>query len=608
MKSRFLPAALLLGSPFVLAAESAAVVDAGAVVVTATRTARPAETELLPVTVIDRAEIERSQAVSVQDLLRFQPGIAIANAGGQGKVTSLFLRGANADHVLVLLDGVKLGSASTGTAALQDLPLEMIERIEIVRGARSSLYGSEALGGVIQIFTRKGGRDARPALSLGAGSHGTWQGAASLAGNFGAAGWYSLGAATFETAGLNACKGSRSAGCFVAEPDRDGYRNQSGRLRFGWRFDNGAEAEVNWLRAESRNKYDGSSVNAAQSVQQALGASLGVAPLAGWRATLRLGQSRDAADNFKDALFKSRFNTRRDTVNWQNEIALAPGQQLVAGVDWQRDRLESTTRYAVGSRDNAGVFAQYLAEAGGHDWQLSARRDDSEQFGAKTTGALAWGHALTRDLRLTASHGTAFKAPTFNQLYYPGFGNPQLRPEEARSLGLGLAGTLPAGRWSVNAFETRIDRLIGFDSRFTPVNIDAARLRGGEATASWRGRDWELRGTLSLLDPENLGAGANHGKTLPRRARQSFLLSADREAGAWRWGADLRGEGHRYDDLANTVRLGGYATVDLRAEYRIDPVWRLQARIENLLDRGYETAYLYNQPGRGLYLTLRYQP
>ncbi len=611
MLSRLTPAALLLlGTPFAFASEENGY-DLGTIVVTATRTARTADETLVPVTVITRKEIERSQAQSVADLLSGQPGISVANNGGQGKATSVFLRGANADHVLVLVDGMKIGSATTGTASFQDIPMELIERIEIVRGPRSSLYGSEAIGGVIQIFTRKGDGSPKPSFSIGAGSHGTWQGSAALSGGVGSGGWYSLGLSAVDTDGFNACKGKpapNGAGCFTSEPDKDGYRNQSGRLRAGWRFGNGTKAEVNWLRARGNNQYDGSFVNESESIQQVLGASLSFVPSAIWHTSLRVSQSQDDSDNFKNGVFKSRFNTRRDLFSWQNDIELAKGHQLVAGVDWQEDRITSSTAYAVTSRDNTGVFAQYLAEIGGHDVQLSARHDDNQQFGAKTTGGAAWGYNLNRDLRLTASYGTAFKAPTFNQLYFPGFGNASLRPEQSRSLDFGLAGKTGAGRWSLNAFETRVTDLIGFDASFNPVNIDTARIRGIEAVAATRVLDWDLRGNLTLLDPENQAAGANHGKVLPRRARQSLSLSADRDFGNWSAGATLRGAGRRYDNLANTLELDGYATLDLRGEYRLNKDWRLQARVENLFDKDYETAYLYNQPGRGAYLTLRYQP
>lgn len=607
MKKRYLTAAALL----LLASPSAFATDIDPVIVTATRTAQTADETLSSVTVITRKEIERQQAQSVQDLLRGIPGVDIANNGGPGKATSVFLRGTESDHVLVLIDGVKVGSATLGTAAFQDIPVEQIERIEIVRGPRSSLYGSEAIGGVIQIFTRKGGGALKPFFSIGGGSYQTYNTSAGLSGG-GERGWFSVNASSIDTEGFNACDGKPSpggAGCFTTEPDKDGYRNVSGSLRAGYRFDNGLEMDVHALRASGDTEFDGGFVNESESVQQVVGGTLHFSPLDIWQITLAAGQSRDESDNFKDGVFQSRFDTERDTITFQNDFAIALDHLLTVGADYQDDRVDGTTAYAVSSRDNTGLFTQYQGMFGDHDLQLSLRRDDNEQFGNRNTGGAAWGYALSEGLRLAASYGTAFKAPTFNELYFPGFGNPNLRPEESDSIELGLSGKATWGHWSLNAYETRIDDLIAFDaSTFAPANIDQARIRGLEAVLGTRLGNWDLNTNLTLLDPENRAKGANDGNVLPRRARQSLRLDADRDFGRYRLGATLLAAGKRYDDLANTRELGGYTTIDLRAEYALAKDWRVQARVENLPDKDYETAAFFNQPGRSLYLTLRYQP
>ncbi len=605
MKKLHLPAAawLLLGVQSVFA------VELDPVVVTASRTAETADETLAPVTVITRRDIERRQAQSVQDLLRGVPGLDVVNNGGPGKSTSVFLRGTESDHVLVLIDGVKVGSATLGTTPFEDIPVAQIERIEIVRGPRSSLYGSEAIGGVIQIFTRKGGGALRPWFSIGGGSHRTYRASAGLSGG-GERGWFSLGASGIDTQGFNACDGNLAAGCFTVEPDRDGYRNRSVSLRAGYRFDEGLAVDLHALRASGKNEFDGGFVNESESLQQVIGGTLRYAPRDAWDLTLTAGRSWSKSDNFKDGVFQTRFDTVRDTLSLQNDIALAEEHLLTLGVDYRKDRVDSTTAYAVTSRRDTGLFAQYQGWFGAHDLQLSLRRDDDQQFGRHTTGSLAWGHALGDDLRLTAAYGTAFKAPTFNELYYPfGFGNPNLRPERSRSLEIGLRGRPDWGRWSLNAYETRIHDLIAYDaSIFSSNNIDRARIRGLEATLGTRLGGWDLNASLTLLDPRNEGGGANDGNVLPRRARQSLRLDADRDFGRYRLGATLVAAGRRYDDLANTRELDAYATLDLRAEYALAKDWRLQGRIENLFDTDYQTAAFYNQPGRGLYLTLRYQP
>jgi len=612
-KPRFKPAAyVLLGSfPFSIGQLAAAPLDLEQQVVTATRTAQTAQQSLAAVTVLDRERIERSQAASLPELLKQVPGVSLANNGGPGKSTSLFMRGTESDHVLVMIDGIKIGSVSGGGAALQDLPLELIERIEVVRGPRSSLYGSEAIGGVIQIFTRKGqGQGVKPFFSAGYGTHDTYTGSAGVSGGDGR-GWYSLGVSGSDTDGINV----KSADTSGYERDADGYRNLSATLSAGYRFDNGLELDANLLQAKSHNDYD--SVNRARTSgfganadgeSRVFGTRARFSPLEPWRVTLQAGRSEDKSDAYQDGRFSSRFDSRRDSLAWQNDIDIAAGHMLTVGADYQRDEINGTTAYAEDSRDNFGRFVQYLGEAGRHDWQLSLRRDDNEQFGLHDTGNIGYGYALTDWLRATVSYGTAFKAPTFNELYFPDYGNPALDAETSRSLEAGLAGQHGWGHWAVNAYRTVVDDLIAYDASISaPANVQEARIRGVELVLGSQLLGWDWNANYSLLEPENRSAGANRGNELARRAKQLFNLDVDRRFGAFSVGASLHAEGQRYDDLANARELSGYATLDLRGEYRITPEWRLQARVANLLDADYETAEGYNQPGQAAYLTVRYQ-
>ncbi len=595
--------ALLFNNP--AHAEDATEIDP--VVVTATRTARTVDDSLASVTVIERADIERLQARSVPDLLRGAQGIQVSNSGGAGKVTELSLRGTAADHVLVLIDGVKIGSATTGTTAWQDLPIDQIERIEVVRGPRSSLYGSEAIGGVIQIFTRKGGGALKPSLSLGGGSYRSANASANLSGG-GGQGWWSLGLGYEDTQGFNACNGTPlGAGCFTFEPDADGYRNLSGSARGGYRFGDRGEVDLFWLGAKAHSLFDGNFVNDTKTNQQVVGAKGRMRPLDPLDLSLSLGQSRDASDNRLNGGSVTRFDTIRDTASLQSDLTLGAGKILTLGVDWQNDRIESTEDYAEDSRDNVGVFGQAQTRLGGHDLSASLRQDDNQQFGTHATGSAAWGYTVA-GVRLLATYGTAFKAPTFNDLYYPLYGNPDLVPEQSRSAELGVAGSLRGLRWSINAYDTQVDDLIVFGPSFIPENIDQARILGLEMALAGRIAEWDLNANLTLLEPVNETDGPNDGNLLPRRAEQSARLDLDRRMGPWGVGFSLIGVGRRYDDAANSRRLDPYATVDLRADYAFSEAWRLQGRIENLFDANYETAAYYNQPGTGIYLTLRYEP
>lgn len=603
-QQKLLAAILCAATPLVYAATD----TLDEIVVTATRTAQSADAALASVSVITRQDIARLQAQSLPEVLRGVAGLTISNNGGEGKATSVFLRGTNADHVLVMVDGVKIGSATTGTTSFHDIPVAQIERIEIVRGPRTSLYGSEAIGGVIQIFTRKGGGALTPSFSVTAGSYGTVNSALGLSGG-GEQGWFNAKLNQHSTTGFNACRGSLVAGCFTNEPDNDGYRNLSLGLNGGYRFDNGMVADAQVLRANSNNKFDGSSVNEAEGVQQVLGGSLKFAPMQAWNMTLRAGSSQDDSNNFKNSLFKTRFNTQRDSLSWQNDFAVNANQLLTAGLDYQNDRVDSTTAYTRTTRDNRALFGQYQGNFGMHSLQASMRHDDNQQFGEHSTGGLGYGYAVNDAMRLTASYGTAFKAPTFNQLYYPGFGSATLRPELSRSVEVGVAGHGTFGKWSLNAYQTDITDLIGFDAFFLPVNINAARLKGLEGQLKMQLADCDINSTLTLQDPRQT-SGTNQGKLLNRRATEAMRIEVAHDFGVYRLATSLYAEGRRFDDLANTStkRLGGYGLLDVRAEYRVAPDWLVQGRIDNFLDKQYETAQFFNQARRALYFTLNYQP
>ena len=591
------------------------------VVVTGTRTEVPLADSLVPAQVIDRAEIERSQARSLVDLLKGRAGIGFSNQGGLGKLTTINLRGTESDHVLVLVDGIRIGSATAGLAMFQDLPVDQIERIEIIRGPRSSLYGSEAIGGVIQIFTRNAGPGLERHFRIGGGSHNLREASAGF-GYRGERGWVSANAAWQDTDGFNACRGSGALfqGCFTDEPDDDGYRNVSLNLRAGVRVGDTLVLEGHALNADAFNEFDGTIFggNEADNLQQVLGGRLEWTPSSRARVTAQVGRASDKSDNrFADAAsgtrsFVSTFDTRRDTASLQGDFGFGKAHLLSAGADWQRDEVTSTTTFIDGDgrpvedRDNTGVFVEYQGRFGAHRLQASVRSDDNEQFGHHATSSLGWGMAFDHGLRLSASAGTGFKAPTFNDLYFPFSGNPELEPERSKSLNLGLAQQAEAWRWGLDVYETRIDELIGLDSNWMPQNIERARIRGAELTGAMTLAGWELAAQLSHTDPRNRTEGGNHGNLLPRRARSTGRIDVDRAFGDLRLGLTASGASHRYDNAANSVRLGGYGTLDLRLAWAFSPRWTLEARAGNVFDRRYETIAWYNQPGREYGLSLRY--
>lgn len=623
MKYTLLSLAIALGLPALAAARPGdGAIDLDQVSVTANRTEVTVQDSLVPVQVISRQEIDRSQATSLTDLLAGRAGIGFSNQGGPGKLTTFNIRGTESDQVLVLVDGIRIGSASAGLAAFQDLPLAQIERIEIVRGPRSSLYGSEAIGGVIQIFTRSGGEGLETYAQAGFGSHDLRNHGAGFSYR-GRRGWLSANAGYQETDGINACRGTAGdadhpfgAGCYADEPDRDGYRNTSIGVRAGLGLSDTLRVEGSLLDADSTNAYDGSAFvgNEAENLQRIAGGTLRWTPSDAFTLTVQAGRAEDQTDNFHadaDAgtrSYVSTFDTRRDTASAQADYRLAEGQVATFGGDWQNDEVASNTPFDVDSRDNAGVFAEYQGRFGAHSLQASVRNDDNQQFGSHATGSLGYGLGFGDGFRFTASAGTGFKAPTFNDLYYPGgFGNPDLKPEKSKSLNLGLAQYGAGWNWTFNAYETRIEDLIGYDTAFNLVNVDKARIRGAELTGLVKLFGVDINAQLSHTDPRNDTRGDNHDHWLARRARDSARLDLDYALGDFRVGLTGNGFGHRYDDAANTARLAGYGTLDLRLEYALARDWTLQAKAANVFDKDYETVQWYNAPGRGYTVSIRWQ-
>ncbi|WP_430391912.1 TonB-dependent vitamin B12 receptor [Dyella sp. 20L07] len=629
MKKTLLAAALMSCTMAAQAAESDQTPSLSSVIVTATRTSITTDEALSSVSVITRADIERLQPASVRDLLVGLPGVAFAQSGGIGAQSSLFLRGTNSTHVLVLIDGVRIGAVGAGTASYEQIPVDQIERIEIVRGPRSSLYGPDAVGGVIQIFTRHGSPDGTlaPSLSVGTGSRSYMDGHAGLSGGDSHA-WFNVGLGGQYTSGINNCRmGAAELGvaCFVDDPRNDAFRNWNGMANGGYRWDNGTELSATWLRSKSFVEYAGSPYGGNQAIneQEVAGARLSFTPLDLWKVTLNAGQSRDDSTTYYQGTYNDLYAgtqtyyprmptgyaySRRNQASWQNDVTLSTNQLLTAGVDYQQEHINSDTGYLQSTREDTGVYAQYMGTFGHNEVQVSARHDHNDKFGNHNTGSVAWGYAFDDGLRLSASYGSAFHAPTFNDLYYPyGSGNPNLKPEKSRSGELGLSQKQDSWNWAVNVYQTKISDLIVLDQNYVPQNLSEARIRGVEGQFGVNVYGWQVQSYLTLMQPKNT-QGTYDGNLLPRRPEQTARVDLDRRFDKFGIGATFFASGKAYDDVANLHRLGGYTTTDLRASYEFLPSWRVEAKLANIFDRNYETAYYFNQPGRTWFLTLRYSP
>ncbi len=586
------------------------------VVVTASRLHEPIDDVIGSVSVITREDIERRQVQSVQDLLRGETGISVANNGGFGKISSMFVRGAEADQVLVLVNGIRVGSATAGTTRIEYLPVDQIERIEIVRGPRSSLYGADAIGGVIQIFTRE---TQGPTVSVGAGSHDTQ----TASGSFGLKGestWLSVSGNYLESEGFNSCRpsprlgGFYTGGCFTDEPDKDGFRNASGSLRAGVRWGEKADIEASALYASGTTEYDGSFGNETDFVEAVYALKGHVAAAENWDLTLLVGNSRDEADDFSDGVYVSTFDTQRRNASLQSDWSLSDSHTVSVGVDYIDDRVDSTTDYERVTRDNTGIFGQYIGRFGAHEVLASARTDDNEQFGSHATGSLGWKWFIADAFAVHAGWGSAFLAPSFNDLYYPfDSGNPDLLPEESDSVEIGASGTLAKVRWTAAAFQTQIDDMIVYTynpvlQSGRPENINEAKIRGLELEAQTQFKSWSFGVGYTALDPRNRGAGANYDNILPRRARQSGRIDVGYAIGDFNFGTRVNLVGSRYDDIANSRKLDRYSLIDLTGEWQFGSDWSLQAKVANALDEEYETASYYYQDGRAYFMTLQFRP
>ncbi|MFC5769096.1 TonB-dependent receptor domain-containing protein [Thauera sinica] len=588
-----------------------------AVVVTATRQVERASDALAAIEVIDREDIERAGHSSLVELLSARAGIQVTTNGGAGSTSKILIRGANAGHTLLLIDGMRAGSATRGDATPEVIPLEAIERIEILRGPASALYGSDAIGGVIQIFTRKGEEGIHPSLRAGFGSDDTRTLSAALSGGIDRL-RYSLVAGHDRTGGIDAKPASRAG----SDPDRDGFRNdyQSASLSLGFRERD--EIGVALFRADAQNDYDAGRPydsyldKRTESVSAHMRNQLG----AGWASTLRLGHSADRAFTRSSESASSRFDTAQRLLSWQHDVALGGGS-LLAAYEYLEQEVDTSTAYAETKRTVNSALLGWGGQFGRHHLQLNARHDDNSQFGGRTTGTAAYGFEFLPQWRVHGSIGTAFKAPTFNDLYYPrtctssgcNAGNPDLEPETALNRELGIAWE--AGRYSARAtyFNNRIRNLIewallpGTRPRTRMAgNVSDARLEGVElgAAAEWRG--YRLRASVDLLDARD----ADTGERLARRASRAAAVAVERDAGGWTLGAELVAQGARYDAVPNTSadRMGGYGLLNAYVHYAPARDWRIEARFNNLLDKDYELVRGYATPGANAFVAVRYAP
>lgn len=579
------------------------------VVVTAARTATAVHEALPDVTVITRAQIEAmAPGRSVAEVLQRLGGVQINSNGGRGQSQSVFIRGAESRHTLLLIDGARHGSATQGAPSLANLPLEMIERIEVVKGPASALYGSEAIGGVIQIFTRRGTAQDQPlkgsaSVTLGANSHRAAQASLRGAQN----GWdYQLGMSRVLDKGFSA----QNAQGYGFEADRDGIGQTSWQAALGYSWQPGWRADASLLRTEGRVRFD-SGANYSPFVDMTT--QVGRVALQGalserWQSTLSLSESVDEFAN-RNGSWNSRAKTTQTELKWEQHIDTAWGTALL-GTERLTQKVDEGAPVATPtSRSINAVLAGLTGSHGAHSWQLSARHDDNSQFGGANTYGAHYGLQVLPGMRLHAGAGRSMRAPSFQDLYaqFGGGGwdgNPALTPEKSRSYEFGaqLQRGAHSAKWV--RYDNRVSDLIAAGSGGVQhkVNVPGeTRLRGWTAEYAWRQQGWEVTTAYDWLK-----ARQADGQVPVGRATSQWRVGVDKALGAWTLGASAIRVGDRRD--YSGVTLASYATLDVSARYRFAPDWSVQARVANVTDRDYTIAQGYNTLGRAAYVTLQWAP
>ena len=594
------------------------------VVVTATRSEQALKQTLSHTTVIAREDIEASQAADVPTLLRTLAGVEVYQSGGIGKQHSLFLRGSNSSHTLVLLDGVRIGSATAGTTQIDQLMLDQIERIEVVRGNVSSLYGSEGVGGVIQIFTRRGKGDPAFNGGIGAGTHNTRRATAGFGGELeGTA--FNVQVSRYATDGVSAIDPAAASN---VNPDRDGYDNTSLSVNVRHAFSRDHSVSASLFDSDATDGRDNSGFFAIAADVHSSKAHIRKQAVAAenrlgedWLSRLQLSRGVDDTRNFlngvPDVMNGAQFSTTSDLLSWQNTVAMGDDDVLTVGLEKLQQQVASSTLYTRNSRENDSLYAGYTGNYGPQQVQLNLRSDRYSDFGAANTWLLGYGYGVTEAWRVTASMATAFKAPTLNDLFYPftdyggGYsyvGNPSLKPERASDTELGMHYAREDQRLDVVYFDNRIRDLIVINTlpASTMINLDEARSDGLELSYAGRFGATGIGVAATWQDPRD----AKSGQSLLRRAKHFSTMTVTHDFGGLRVGGEWQHSGVRADIDINTyarTMLPAYDVLNLTARYEIGDRLELSARIDNLLDEGYMLAHGYNTPGRTLYVGLNYR-
>lgn len=550
-------------------------------------------------------DIERVQAKDIAFLLQEVSGINITDTGGRGSTTGVFLRGTSSGQTIVLIDGVRVGSATLGSASLNSFPLESIERIEVVKGPLSGIYGADAVGGVIQLFTSNSQR-SEPGFggsaSATAGSDSLQEINVALHGGNARHSFY-VTAQSEETDGID-----RTSIVSGGNDDIDAFEQTS--YSFGGRtqISDNTTAQLAVLYSDNYVEFDNTFgddtgfFTETKTLSSALNVSTNFNDNLQWNTTLGINE-----DESITPAFGSEFTTERNSLSSEIAYTLNEQSSLTLGLDYYEEEISPADNFPVTDRDNKGVFALYQAKLGKFGFIGNLRYDDNSAYGSDSNASVALDYAINDSVRATASYGTAFVAPSFNFLYFPFFGNPDLLPEESESVELSLRGSTSTLDWRVSAYQTDIENLFSFDpSTFLAANIGRAQIEGIEAEIQTSVQGWTIAANLNLMSAENQDTGVE----LDDRAQTTFALSTSKAWDKLELRFALTAESDRFDNQG--TELSSFALFDVNARYQLNDFLSLSAAVNNLFDRDYTVNLIgpserYRTEGRQARLKVEYK-
>ena len=603
------------------------------VFVTATRVPILKNNVIADVTTISSEDIERAGSSSLPELLQRQPGIEISNLGGAGKVSTLSIRGTSSTHSIVLIDGMRVGAATSGFSAIEHIPLSQIEKIEILRGPASSLYGQDAIGGVIQIFTKKGMDGFKPYVGIGYGSYNTSNFQSGIRGGNNQT-TYAINFAAMNTDGFSAfVPNPNKTIANLANLDKDGYKNYSLSSFLNHKINQDYEIDLQYFLSKGKNKFDQQFANFTPFVdfknetkQVSYAVNLKGQINNAWQSSIKIGQSTDKyldkqkfnlITNLQDSSLVDLYKTTQNQFAWQNNIKLNKGS-LTLLYDFLEQKIKTTDLYEKTQRTNHGLMIGYGVIEDKHNFQTNIRKDFNSAYDDAITGNIGYAYSISPNWTVSSSYGTAFVSPSFNFLYSLAddfaLGNPNLKPEKSKNIEASIRYKDDDGSLNLTIFQNRINDFIIYTIpddpglRTSTQNLNKAEIQGLTISGDQFFGHFQIKGSATGQSAKN----DDTDKYLPRRASLIGNINLNYYIGFWNIGIEETFSDKRFDDKENTLKLSGYALTNIVADYKINDKLKINLRLNNVFDKDYSLAaegtsgFKYQTPGRSLFTNLRY--